>query len=103
MPAHKGVEPFSRFWTLQWRVVSTFDGSTAAKSPARNNRPRMAIFGSEAEANAAHDELLNNLGFTAGKVAHGTVDQVQLAIFRNRKFNVEQFIGGFIATIFVAD
>jgi hypothetical protein len=89
MPQHKGFEPFTRMWTVKWKTINQSGLIPAGTLIAR---PRIRIFGSQAEADAFYSGLIAASAPTVGHPAPGTIS----APFEENFFNKKSFITVFV-------
>lgn len=89
MPAHKGVEPFSRFWTVNYSVIRVSARIEAGTALTRN---RLRVFGNKDDADAFYQSLLDTAKVAEGYPAPGTIFRPFLEKFYNRKDFITVFI-----------
>ena len=96
MPQAKGVEPFSRLWTVTYKVVNQ---SHAIAEGQLINRPRTVVFVSKEAADAFYAGLIANQGTTAGHPANGTIQAPFVEKFFNRKTFITAFVNEHVAMV----
>jgi len=99
MPQPKGVEPYSRYWTVAWRANVA---SHAITEGQLISRPRAAVFGTKAEADAFYAGLISAAAIAAGHPAPGTILQPLLEKFFNRKSFVTVFVNEHIESMYTS-
>ena len=99
MPQPKGHEPFSRFWTVNYKVIYQ---SGAIPAGTFLQRPRSEIFKTKADADAFHDALISQAKVQAGSPAPGTIQTPFEEDFRNSKNFVLTFVNEHVAFVRVS-
>jgi hypothetical protein len=98
MPQHKGVEPFSRFWTTRYSIVYQTSGIPAG---TKFYRPRVAIWGSKADADAFFDALKSRESTDVGHPAPGTIQTPFLENYFNKKAFIITFVNEHAEMVYV--
>jgi hypothetical protein len=100
MPQPKGHEPFSRFWTVNWKVI--FKTGSSIPAGTLFSRPRSQLFTSKEAADAFHDALIASADPTVGHPAPGTIQSVFEEDFRNQKAFIVDFVNEHCAFVQVS-
>jgi hypothetical protein len=100
MPQPKGHEPFSRFWTVNYKVIYKLGNSLP--SGYLFSRPRSVVFKSQADADAFYAGLKSQESVTEGHPAPGTIQTPFEENFFNKKDFVLTFVNEHIAFVQVA-
>ena len=95
----KGHEPFSRFWTVNYKVIYQ---SAAVAAGTLQSRPRSEIFKTKADADAFFDALKSAEASTVGHPAPGTIQAPFEEDFRNKKDFVLTFVNEHVAFVRVS-
>jgi hypothetical protein len=99
MPQPKGHSPFSRFWTVNYKVIYE---SAAISAGTFLARPRSVLFKTKADADAFHDALISAAKVSAGAPAPGTIQAPFEEDFRNSKDFVLTFVNEHVAFVRVS-
>jgi hypothetical protein len=99
MPQPKGHSPFSRFWTVNYKVIFK---SAAIPADTLLARPRSEIFLTKSDAQAFYDGLKSQEASTVGHPAPGTIQAPFEEDFRNAKTFVQTFVNEHVAFVRVS-
>ena len=100
MPQPKGHEPFSRFWTVNYKVIFKL-GQDLPKGYLFS-RPRSVLFKSQADAEAFYAGLKSQEDVVEGHPAPGTIQAPFEENFFNKKDFVLTFVNEHIAFVQVS-
>jgi hypothetical protein len=89
MPQPKGYEPYTRIWTINYRVIVQ---SHAIAEGTFLSRPRVLIYTDVESAQATYQSLVQTAQVKAGYPAPGTIQQPFLETYRNSRVNLRTFI-----------